>query len=185
MPGAAALRAVGDHRRRNEPFAVLGQLTGPVPAGEDPAEVVFDRVDERCAAGPLVAWVDDAHNADAASLAGLRRLVWASRSLPLTVVLSARPFPVPEQLELLFRQVDITVELPPMDRMMTERLVFDRVGRWPGPHLRRVLAGAGGNPLFVNEMLRELQDGDGLRPAAPTGWRSRRGRGAGCAALDA
>ena len=113
--GAGVLRAVGDHRRRNEPFAVLAQLTGPAPVGEDPAEVVFDRIDERCAAGPLVAWVDDAHNADAVSLAGLRRLVWASRSLPLTVVLSARPFPVPEQLELLLRQVDTTVELPPMD----------------------------------------------------------------------
>ncbi|HEY7815834.1 MAG TPA: AAA family ATPase, partial [Nakamurella sp.] len=162
--GAAALRAVGDHRRRNEPFAVLAQLTGPVPIGEDPAEVAFDRIDERCAAGPLVAWVDDAHNADAASLAGLRRLVWASRSLPLTVVLSARPFPVPEQLELLLRQVDTTVELPPMDPMMTERLVYDRVGRWPGPRLRKVLAGAGGNPLFVNELLLELQADDGLRP---------------------
>jgi DNA-binding CsgD family transcriptional regulator len=163
--GATSLRAVGDHRRRNEPFAVLEQLTGPVPIGEDPAEIVFDRIDQRCAAGPLVVWVDDAHHADAASLAGLRRLVWASRSLPLSVVLSARPYPVPEQLELLLRQVGSTVELPPMDRMMTERLVRDRIGKWPGPRLRRALDAAGGNPLFLTELLRELQDTGGLQPA--------------------
>ena len=161
---AASLRAAGDHRRRNEPFAVLGQLTGPMPAGEDPVEVVFDRVDERCAEGPVVVWVDDAHHADAASLAGLRRLVWASRSLPLTVLLSARPYPVPDQLELLLRQVATILELPPMDRMMTERLVFDRTGRWPGPRLRGALDAAGGNPLFVTELLRELDGTGAVRP---------------------
>ncbi len=158
------LRAVGDHRRRNEPFAVLSQLTGPVPPGEDPADVVFDRIDERCAVDPVVVWVDDAHYADAASLAGLRRLVWASRSLPLSVVLSARPYPLPEQLDLLMRQVATILDLPPMDRMMTERLVFDRIGRWPGPRLRAALDTGGGNPLFVTELLRELEHTDGLRP---------------------
>ena len=159
------LRAVGDERRRHEPFAVLGQLTGPVPSGDDPADTVLDRVDELCAAGPVVVWVDDAHHADAASLAGLRRMVWAGRSLPLTVVLSTRPTPWPEQLELLVRQVETSVELPPMDPMMAEGLVRDRLGRWPGPRLRRVLDGAGGNPLFLTELIRELQRGDRLQPA--------------------
>lgn len=164
---AAVVRAVGDYRRRNEPFAVLTQLSGPAPVGEDPAEVAFDRIDELCAAGPLVVWVDDAHNADAASLAGLRRLVWASRSLPLAVLLSARPHPVPEQLALLLRQITHTVELPPMDRLMVEGLVHDRLGAWPGPGLRRLLDSAGGNPLFLTELLRELDRHGGLRRAGP------------------
>lgn len=162
------LRAAGDHRRRHEPFAVLGQLTGPVPPGDDPAEVVVDRVDELCAAGPLVVWVDDAQHADAASLAGLRRLVWAGRSLPLSVVLSARPFPQPDQLEMLLRQVQLIVELPPMGRMMAERLVRDRTGCWPGPRLRHLLAAAGGNPLFVGELLRALAESGELRTAGDT-----------------
>jgi DNA-binding CsgD family transcriptional regulator len=182
---AAALRAVGDHRRRNEPFAVLGQLSGPVPAGEDPAEVAFDRIDELCAAGPLVVWVDDAHHADSASLAGLRRLVWASRSLPLTVLLSARPFPTPDQLELLLRQVQVTVELPPMDRMMTERLVYDRLGRWPGPRLRRMLEAGGGNPLFVGELIRALIEAGGLQEVGSDSVEVASGAVAPAAALDA
>lgn len=182
--GAAVLRAVGDHRRRTEPFAVLGQLTGSVPAGEDPAEVAFDRVDELCATGPLVVWVDDAHHADAASLAGLRRLVWASRSLPLTVVLSARPFPTPDQLELLLRQVQVTVELPPMDRLMTERLVFDRLGRWPAPRLRRLLDAGGGNPLFLGELLRALGEAGELRPVGSDAVEVASGTAAPAAALD-
>ncbi len=181
---AATIRAAGDHRRRNQPFAVLEQLTGPVPIGEDPAEVVFDRIDQRCAAGPVVAWVDDAHHADAASLAGLRRLVWASRSLPLTVVLSARPMPVPEQLELLLRQVQVTVELPPMDRMMAETLVHARVGRWPGPRLRRALDSAGGNPLFLTELVRELDEAGGLHTVGPETVEIDSGVGARGAALD-
>lgn len=182
---AAALRAVGDHRRRNEPFAVLGQLSGPVPVGEDPAEIAFDRIDELCAAGPLVVWVDDAHHADAASLAGLRRLVWASRSLPLTVVLSARPFPTPDQLQLLLRQVQVTVELPPMDRMMTERLVHDRLGRWPGPRLRRMLEAGGGNPLFVGELIRALFEAGGLQEVGSDSVEVASGAVAPAAALDA
>ncbi|WP_395728275.1 LuxR C-terminal-related transcriptional regulator [Nakamurella sp.] len=182
---AAALRAVGDHRRRNEPFAVLGQLSGPVPVGEDPAEIAFDRIDELCAAGPLVVWVDDAHHADAASLAGLRRLVWASRSLPLTVVLSARPFPTPDQLQLLLRQVQVTVELPPMDRMMTERLVHDRLGRWPGPRLRRMLEAGGGNPLFVGELIRALIEAGGLQEVGSDSVEVASGAVAPAAALDA
>jgi DNA-binding NarL/FixJ family response regulator len=182
--GAAALCAVGDHRRRNEPFAVLGQLTGPAPPGEDPADVAFDRIDELCGVGPLVVWVDDAHHADAASLAGLRRLVWASRSLPLTVVLSARPFPMPDQLELLLRQVQVTVQLPPMDRLMTERLVYDRLRRWPGPRLREMLDAGGGNPLFVGELLRAVQETGGLHEVGTDAVEIAPGVVAPAAALD-
>ena len=39
----------------------------------------------------MVLAADDAHNLDAATLTLLRRLVWASRSLPLAVLITARP----------------------------------------------------------------------------------------------
>ena len=93
----------------------------------------------------MVLCADDAHYLDAASLTLLRRLVWASRSLPL-----ARADHDPagsasrEQLTMLIRQAQIRLWLPPMGPMMVERLVFDRTGRWPGPLLRRILGLAAG-----------------------------------------
>jgi hypothetical protein len=107
-PGEATIAHIaGDHRRRNDPFAGLAELLGKVPDGEDPGEAAFARVDELCAAGPVVVYADDAHYLDAASLTLLRRLVWASRSLPLVVLITARPFPAREQLTMLISQAAV------------------------------------------------------------------------------
>ena len=54
-----------------------------------------------------------------------------------------------------------------MGRMMVERLVFDRTGRWPGPALRRVLEVAAGHPLFAAELLRAYQDAGALSETGP------------------
>jgi len=54
-----------------------------------------------------------------------------------------------------------------MGPMMVERLVHDQTGRWPGPGLRRVLAMAAGNPLFVAELLRAYQNAGALEEAGP------------------
>jgi DNA-binding CsgD family transcriptional regulator len=167
-PGAARIfYLAGDHHRRNDPFAGAGELLGGGPDGEDPGEAAFARIDELCAEGPVVVCADDAHYLDAATLALLRRLVWASRSLPLVVLVSTRPFPVREQLTMLLQQAQLRLRLPPMDRMMVERLVFDRTGRWPGPELCRILESAAGNPLFAAELLRGYADADALAELAP------------------
>jgi DNA-binding CsgD family transcriptional regulator len=167
-PGEVTIVPVaGDHRRRNDPFAALAELLGEVPEGEDPGEVAFARVDELCAAGPVVVYADDAHYLDAASLTLLRRLVWASRSLPLVVLIMARPFPAREQLTMLISQAQSRLRLPPMDRMMVERLVFDQTGRWPGPRLARVLEAAAGHPLFAAQLLRAYTDADALTELGP------------------
>ena len=62
----------------------------------------------------------------------------------------------------LIRQARVRLWLSPMGPMMVDRLVHDQTGRWPGPRLRRVLDGAGGNPLFVAELLRAYQRADSL-----------------------
>jgi DNA-binding NarL/FixJ family response regulator len=167
-PGEAEiLRVAGAQRRRNDPFGALGPLLGGLPDGRDPGDVAFDRVDELCADTPVVVWADDAHHLDGASLTALRRLVWASRSLPLAVLISTRPFPAREQLTMLTRQAQLTLSLPPMDRMMVERLVFDRTGQWPGPRLRCILEPAAGNPLFAVELLRAYREAGALTDAGP------------------
>ena len=170
------LPMTGDHRQRNEAFAGARQLLaaavdGAVDSthqgndGGHPGDAAFDRVDELCADGPLVLVVDDAHRLDAASLTLLRRLIWASQSLPLVVLLAARPFPPREQLTRLVQQAQVRLTLPPMDKMMVERLVFDRTGRWPGPLLRGILETAAGNPLFADELLRAYRGADALADA--------------------
>ena len=88
-PGdAKVLHVAGEQGRRNDPFAVAGQLLADLPTGGDPGEAAFDRVDELCADGPVVLCADDAHYLDAASLTLLRRLAWASQSLPLALLIS-------------------------------------------------------------------------------------------------
>jgi predicted ATPase len=157
-PGAAKiLRGAGEPGRRNDPFAALGPLAGDLPRHGDLGDAAFDRVDELCADGPVVLCADDAHTLDGATLALIRRLVWASRSLPLAVLVNTRPDPSREPLAMLIRQAKVRLWLAPMGPMMVERLVHDRTGRWPGPLLRRSLGLAAGNPLFVGELLSAYQ----------------------------
>ena len=167
-PGAAKiLRVAGEPGRRNDPFAGAGQLAGDMPGHGDLGEAAFDLVDELCADGPVVLCADDAHNLDAATLTLIRRLVWASRNLPLAVLVNTRPDPSREPLAMLIRQTKARLWLAPMGPMMVERLVQERTGRWPGPQLRRILGLAAGNPLFVGELLRAYQRAGALAEAGP------------------
>jgi DNA-binding CsgD family transcriptional regulator len=164
---AKVLRVAGEQGRRNDPLALAGQLLDGTPPRGGPGDAALDRVDELCAEGPVVLCVDDAHYLDGASLTLLRRLVWASRSLPLGVLVTTRPDPSREQLTALVRQAQVRLWLPPMGPMMIERLVFDRTGRWPGPLLRRILGLAAGNPLFVSELLGAYKKAGALAEAGP------------------
>ena len=167
-PGAAKVIAVaGEQGRRNDPFAAAAALLEGLPGGADPGEAAFDRVDELCADGPVVLCADDAHNLDGATLTLLRRLVWASRDLPLAVLANARPYPSREPLTQLIEQAQVRLWLSPMDPMMVERMTFERTGRWPGPQLRRILGLAAGNPLFVAELLRAYQSAGAVAEVGP------------------
>ncbi len=167
-PGAAkVLRVAGQPGRRNDPFAVASQLLGDLNPDTDPADAAFDHVDELCADGPVVLCADDAHHLDAASLTLLRRVMWASRSLPLAVLVTTRPGPSREPVAMLVRQAQERLWLPPMGRLRVERLVFDQTGRWPGLLLCRILELAAGNPLFVGELLRGYGDAGALADVGP------------------
>ena len=164
---AKVLRVAGQQGRRNDPFTVASQLLDDLSGDTDPCDAAFDHVDELCADGPVVLCADDAHHLDAASLTLLRRLVWASRTLPLAVLVTTGPGPSRDPLAMLIRQAQVRLWLPPMGRMMVERLVFDQTGRWPGPLLRRILGLAAGNPLFVGELLRGYRSAGALTDVGP------------------
>ena len=160
--GALVRSARGDERLAQQGFAVVEELVGCAPAGEHPADHAFARVDDWCQAGPVLLCVDDAHQLDAASVGVLRRLAWATRDLPLVLLIGARPFPASPALEAL-RRVAARYPLPALDRMGVEALVFERTGAWPTPALGRLLERAAGNPLFVGEVLRDLAGRGALR----------------------
>jgi DNA-binding CsgD family transcriptional regulator len=167
-PGTAKVISVaGEQGRRNDPFAGAAPLLEGLPRGADPGAAAFDRVDELCADGPVVLCADDAHNLDGATLTLLRRLVWASRDLPLAVLINTRPYPSREPLTQLIEQAKVRLWLSSMGPMMVDRLVHERTGRWPGPLLRRILGLAVGNPLFVAELLRAYQSAGALAEAGP------------------
>ncbi|HEY2278551.1 MAG TPA: LuxR C-terminal-related transcriptional regulator [Streptosporangiaceae bacterium] len=167
-PGAAkVISVVGEQGRRNDPFAGAAPLLGGLLGGEDPADAAFDHVDELCADGPVVLCADDAHNLDGATLTLLRRLVWASRDLPLAVLVNTRPVSSREPLTQLVGQAQVRLWLSPMGPMRVERLTCERTGRWPGPRLSRVLGLAAGNPLFVAELLRAYQSAGALAEVGP------------------
>ncbi|HEY1915412.1 MAG TPA: LuxR C-terminal-related transcriptional regulator [Streptosporangiaceae bacterium] len=167
-PGAPkVLRVAGERGLRSDPFTAARQLLGGQLPGGDPADAAFDHVDELCADGPVVLCADDAHHLDGASLTLLRRLMWASRNLPLAVLVTTRPDPSRATLSMLVQQAQVRLQLPPMGRMLVERLVFDRTGRWPGPRLGQALGLAAGNPLFVVELLRAYQDAGALARTGP------------------
>ncbi len=144
-PGAAKVLIVaGEQGRRNAPFAGAGQLAGDMPGCGDPGEAAFDRVDELCADGPVVLCADDAHNLDAATLTLIRRLVWASGSLPLAVLVNTRPYPSRDPLTMLIGQAQVPWTRP---WPATGGSAPSRTGTapWPGP-ARWASGGAPGSP---------------------------------------
>jgi hypothetical protein len=130
---AKVVLVAGVQGRRNDPFAGAAPLLDGLEGDADPGGAAFDRVDEMCADGPVVLCADDAHNLDGATLTLLRRLVWASRDLPLAVLINTRPFPSRAPLAQLIGQAQVRLWPSPMSPMTVERVTRERMGRWPGP----------------------------------------------------
>jgi predicted ATPase len=104
--------------------------------------------------------VEDLQWADPSTLLVLQRLGRRVGQLPLLLVGTARPVPRSQELEACLRglRASEATELPlgPLDEAATTRLVEQLVGAPPGPGLLRQVAGAGGNPLFVTELVGAL-----------------------------
>ncbi|WP_454778445.1 adenylate/guanylate cyclase domain-containing protein [Georgenia muralis] len=119
-------------------------------------------------AGPAPLWVvEDAHLAGPDLRAFLAHLLGHVRGM---VVLTSRPYPViigDPVLGLL-----PVLHLPPLAVAATSAMVEALVGRGtvPARYREGILAASGGNPLFVEELLRSWMLAGVLRPDEP-GWR--------------
>ena len=123
---------------------------------------VFER---RLALSPLLIIVEDLHWADAVSLEALRFLMDRLERTRLMLLFTHRPV-----LELhLFGSSKInhtTIRLPPLDDDDGQRLLAAYFSQgWrepPGRLFGRILDRAGGNPLFLEEIIRGLIDAGAL-----------------------
>jgi DNA-binding CsgD family transcriptional regulator/tetratricopeptide (TPR) repeat protein len=110
---------------------------------------------------PIVLVVEDLQWADPSALLVLHRLGRRVGQLPLLLVGTARPVPRSAELEGCLRGLRAAgaaeLALGPLDSVAVAQVVEQLVGARPGPRLLRQVAGAGGNPLFVTELVAALQ----------------------------
>ncbi|WP_367129430.1 BTAD domain-containing putative transcriptional regulator [Saccharothrix sp. HUAS TT1] len=134
------------------------------PAGDgDPVLTAIDRlvdlVCELCAEAPLVLALDDFQWADEAGVLLWHRLVRLAHRLPLLLIAVARPVPHREDVARVRRAVveagDLVLLGPLADDEVTA-LVTELVGATPGQGLDRLAGCAGGNPLYVREVVDAL-----------------------------
>jgi DNA-binding CsgD family transcriptional regulator len=137
----------------------------PVLAG---VERLLGVVDRLCARSPVVVVAEDLQWADEASVLVWERLSRAVGQLPLLVVGSLRPVPGRDDLAGLVRGAAAAwgvMELGPLAGGEVAELVAGLLGAVPGRRLLEVLGRAGGNPLYVGELVDALVRGGRVRVA--------------------
>jgi class 3 adenylate cyclase/tetratricopeptide (TPR) repeat protein len=138
---------------------VLGE--GPEAGiAEQVAWAVRKTLEEAAQKQPLICVIDDIHWAESALLDLIEHVADLSRDAPLLLLCMARP-------ELLDRRPGWgggklnaqTMLLEPLSLDETDELM-DRLGAVPVELREQIREAAGGNPLFVEEMLAMIRDGD-------------------------
>jgi DNA-binding CsgD family transcriptional regulator len=188
LAGCTVHRATGDELAQAFPLRLMADAFGVSARTQDPAKAAINRllrgedtgaadpvlaagerllelVDRLCTAGPVVLVAEDLQFADEPSLLLWNRLARAVDQIPLLLLATDRPAPyraTVARLHDLTRERDgEVVELAPLDEDGTARVAERLLGAPPGPRLRGELARAGGNPLYVRELVDALTR-DGL-----------------------
>jgi DNA-binding CsgD family transcriptional regulator len=130
----------------------------PVLAG---AERLLTLVDRLCAAGPLVLVAEDLQWADESSLLVWEKLARAAAQLPLLIAGSFRPVPERDALRRMTLSMaargGTVLELPALPPADVSMLASGLAGgRRLGGRLAGVVGRAGGNPLYVGELVDAL-----------------------------
>jgi DNA-binding CsgD family transcriptional regulator len=168
-PLAEALRI--DYRSkdpvRSEVAALLLAADDRGPAGPGP-ELRFRILDalltllERSAGeGPVLLGVEDIHWADDSTLLALERIIRGVVGLPFLILATLRPVPRASSLERVLARSSRSVahiDLGPLQQEAVVALVTEVAGAAPGPRLLDAVDAAGGNPLFVRELVGALHE---------------------------
>jgi class 3 adenylate cyclase/tetratricopeptide (TPR) repeat protein len=140
--------------------AAIRSLLGETSAGESAEEIAwaFRKLLEEHA--PLIAVFDDIQWAEETFLDLLEHVALLSSGSPILLLCMARP-------ELVERRPvwPVMVRLEPLPTGEVEELIGERV---PDELRERIAKAAGGNPLFVSEMLAIAGEGSGEVTVPPT-----------------
>jgi DNA-binding SARP family transcriptional activator len=139
-------------------------------------ELVCALLDDVAARWPVLLVLDDVHWADADSLSLLRHLARSGPRRRLLVVLCARATElepaVRQSLAELRREGPLlNVQLAGLDDDAVAALLARRTGTSDHESARRYRARSGGNPFFLDELLREAQEAEGAAEGPPAGLR--------------
>jgi DNA-binding CsgD family transcriptional regulator/tetratricopeptide (TPR) repeat protein len=160
-----------DGRRSGIARILLDETASLTTTGRDPlsgSPTTEFRVVEACLAlvedlatqGPLLLALDDLHWADRSSLVVINRLARCVDRLPVLLVCTCRQLPRSSELDLVISELTRLgarhLVLQPLEGTAVADLVMSLTGRHPGPRLLQQVAGAGGNPLFVCELVEAL-----------------------------
>ena len=124
-------------------------------------EAVGSAIEDLSSTVPVLVVVEDLQWADELSVQGLASLVRRIGPLPVALVVTRRPTPRPALVERIFTGQPLEIEhlhLPGLDDAAVTAMVATLTGVPPGRNLSRRVAGASGNPLYVTELIRALDD---------------------------
>ena len=173
------LRALGEvlevERSAPDPLrAELGRLLGggvatiegPAPGMADEGwlivEAVVDVLDGLASTGPVAVVIEDVHWADPLTLRALEAIVRHLTRSPLAMFVTLRPgsrrVEVDRTVRDLLDRGSEHVILTPLDAEDAADLASEVAGLPPGPGLLAQVEGAGGNPLYIIELVRALAD---------------------------
>ncbi len=134
-------------------------------------DAFVDLVEELALHGPLMIGLDDLQWADPSSLLVLSAIGRRLAYLPVVLVGAYRPSPRSPQLQRVVASLQDTpawaghLGLGRLSEQAVSDLVAEALDAEPGPGLLREIAGAGGNPLFVTELLGAICEEGMLRTA--------------------
>jgi DNA-binding CsgD family transcriptional regulator/Mrp family chromosome partitioning ATPase len=137
-------------------------LRGELAGGADPtvaaSEQMLALMSEVCSATPAVLVVDDLQWADLATISVWE---WLARSVdrtPLMVIGILRPVPQRDELVAARRVVGPNgiIRLDGLTGTAVTDLVAEISSGEPGPELLKLADGAGGNPLYLTELMQAL-----------------------------
>jgi DNA-binding SARP family transcriptional activator len=146
--------------------AAVGLRQGTV--GEDTAWAFLRVIEGLARSGPLVLVIDDAHLAEPALLDLFGDLAARLRAVPALLVWVARRDALDERHPGWAMRTESILELGPLSRGATAALLgaIDG-GRLQPEERQRIADAAGGNPLFLEQLVAYVDEQDASAPALP------------------